>query len=898
MTDLIQHPYTQAFAWALVHFRWQGAAIGPAAVGVVRLTRASASSRYVIGVVALTAMLLMPAVTFTLLALDPAAAPPPHVTSASLALTAGPADPRGPLPAAIARPASAAGFAGSTGRVGPAGPLVAVLLVWALGVMFFSLRLLGGWVVTQRLARRAVRPVAPDILSLARRVAGRLALDRMVRVFESSAVVVPMLVGCFKPAVLLPVAALSGLTPTQLEALLAHELAHVRRHDYLVNMLQSVVETLLFYHPAVWWVSRDVRAAREYCCDDLAVGVCDPLIYATALADLAAMTPKPHLALAATDGSLVARVRRILGGRRSPEVPTVAGLPLLFMALAIGALMPFGMGSTRAEGHARNGPSVDRHTGRDAFAVVHSAAAAASRTSGNPATHDAARATAGGQTANRIGGATGSMGRDAVTALQRATGAAPTRTPEISETSQATGATASEQTASGTGSSTWSHDGETIAIKWTGAFRLSDDDKDIAWVEPGKSVQVSDGRWLLSTGVDIKGLPDGKTEHTYYRHGVTQPYEPEGREFLASMLQTAVHRLGLGASSRVARFLKQGGPNAVLAEIDTLEGDYVRRLYYTELLAQAKLSPADLTRVAAKIGDTIHSDYERATLIVSVAKQASTDDGARITLADAARTITSDYEKRRALSALVADRVSPRVSAAVLRNAAGMHSDYERATLLIDVAGKGGLTGETKQAFFALVTAMQSSFEQSRVLRAVATSSEVPDDVRADVPSASRGVGGDYDRRQVLSAALRRDSTLTGKSAQGVLEAASSMQSDNERAAVLLEVLQKGGLTADTSDQFFAAVMPMRSSYEQRRVLAAVSAQAVVPEGIAIGLLKAAATIRGDNDRAEVLIDFARRHAVSAAARPFYLTAADGIRSEWDQTRALAELVRSERRAK
>jgi beta-lactamase regulating signal transducer with metallopeptidase domain len=895
MTDLIQHPYTQAFAWALVHFLWQGAAIGLAAVGVVRLTRASASSRYVVGVAALTAMLLMPAVTFTLLARDPAAAHPAHVPSASLALPAGPTDPRGPLPAAVARPASTAGFAGSTGRVGPAGPLVAVLLVWALGVTFFSLRLLGGWVVTQRLARRAVRPVAPDILSLARRVAGRLALDRMVQVFESSAVVVPMLVGCFKPAVLLPMAALSGLTPTQLEALLAHELAHVRRHDYLVNLLQSVVETLLFYHPAVWWVSRDVRAAREYCCDDLAVGVCDPLIYATALADLAAMTPKPQLALAATDGSLVARVRRILGGRRDHEAPTVAGLPLLFMALVIGALMPFGMGSTRAEGDARNSPSVDRHTGRDALALVPSAAAAALKTSGNPATFDAAGATAGGQTASRTGRARGPTGRDAVTVRQSATS---TRTPEISEASQAAEATASEQTASGTGSSTWSHDGETIAIKWTGAFRLSDDDNDIAWVEPGKSVQVSDGRWLLSTGVDIKGLADGKPEHTYYRHGVTQPYEPEGRELLASMLQTAVHRLGLGASSRVARFLKKGGLNAVLAEIDTLEGDYVRRVYYTELLAQAKLSPADLTRVAAKIGDTIHSDYERATLIVSVAKQAGTDDGARITLADAARTITSDYEKRRALSALVADRVSPRVSAAVLRSAASMHSDFERATLLIDIAGKGGLTGDTKQAFFALVTAMQSSYEQSRVLRAVASSSEVPDDVRADVPSASRGVGGDYERRQVLSAALRRDPTLTGKSAQGVLEAAGSMRSDNERAAVLLEVIQKGGLTGETSDQFFAAVMPMQSSYDQRRVLAAVAAQAVVQESIAIGLLKAAATIRSDNDRAEVLIDFARRHTVSAAARPFYLTAADGIRSEWDQTRALAELVRSERRAK
>ena len=109
-----------------------------------------------------------------------------------------------------------------------------------------------------------------------------------------------------KPVVLLPVAALSGLSPEQLQAILAHELAHVRRHDYLVNLLQSVVETLLFYHPAMWWVSAQVRTEREHCCDDLAVEVCgDRLVYVTALAELTSITSHRAFALAATDGSLL-----------------------------------------------------------------------------------------------------------------------------------------------------------------------------------------------------------------------------------------------------------------------------------------------------------------------------------------------------------------------------------------------------------------------------------------------------------------------------------------------------------------------------------------------------------------------------------------------------------------
>ena len=95
------------------------------------------------------------------------------------------------------------------------------------------------------------------------------------------------LIGWLRPVILFPASALTGLSAEQLEALLAHELAHIRRYDYLVNLLQTTVETLFFYHPAVWWVSAQVRQEREHCCDDLAVAACgDVLTYARALTAL------------------------------------------------------------------------------------------------------------------------------------------------------------------------------------------------------------------------------------------------------------------------------------------------------------------------------------------------------------------------------------------------------------------------------------------------------------------------------------------------------------------------------------------------------------------------------------------------------------------------------------
>ena len=322
MSALLDHPATLALASTLLHFLWQGAIIGLTAFAILRYTRLTAGTRYVAGVITLAVMLASPVVTFavvlsrtTAMAASTLRSGSPaerDVLSLDAAMVSNPPD----TPSRLASdPVSAAPVPAA--RAEAALPSVTVrtilLTLWFAGVILLSLRLLGGWIVARRLAIKATRPVAPEIQSLATRVAGRLALDRVVRVVESSAVSVPAMIGWIKPVVLLPAAALAGLSPAQVEALIAHELAHVRRHDYLVNLIQTIVETLLFYHPAVWWVSRQVRLDREHCCDDLAVGVCDRLTYVTALANLAAMTTRPRLALAATDGSLLGRVRRILG---------------------------------------------------------------------------------------------------------------------------------------------------------------------------------------------------------------------------------------------------------------------------------------------------------------------------------------------------------------------------------------------------------------------------------------------------------------------------------------------------------------------------------------------------------------------------------------------------------
>src|SRR6185436_14777243 len=216
------------------------------------------------------------------------------------------------------------------------------------------LRLLTGWLWVQRLRTHGVSAADETCRRMTARLSRRLHIRRAITLLESTLVDVPTVIGFLKPVVLLPASVLGGLTPQQLEAILAHELAHIRRHDYLVNLLQTLVETVLFYHPAVWWVSRRIRIERENCCDDLAVSLCgDPVAYATALADLEALRSDPapdhHIAMAATGGSLLMRVRRLLG---APASHTGRGPAWLAGSVALLLICGIALGADGIQGDA------------------------------------------------------------------------------------------------------------------------------------------------------------------------------------------------------------------------------------------------------------------------------------------------------------------------------------------------------------------------------------------------------------------------------------------------------------------------------------------------------------------------------------------------------------------
>ncbi len=321
---------------ALLHSLWQGALVAFALGWVLkRVPARRAVLRHNLGCAALVLMLALLVATWTrmegtppegIYALRDGAARPPAVWQTAPA----PADPAAST--APARPVVASPSEQARARAlwpGWAGlPPAAVqtlrrlayqaapwlCLLWVAGLVVMSTRLAFGVWGLGVLKRRAAPLIEAPWPEELRRLRAALGLGRgKVRLLRSEWVQVPMLAGWLRPAILLPASAVTGLSPDHLRLLLAHELAHLRRFDPLIQLVQCVIETLMFYHPAVWWVSRQIRREREHCCDDLAVKVgTSALCYAEALAAMEGLRSAPGWALSAGGGVLLSRIQRLL----------------------------------------------------------------------------------------------------------------------------------------------------------------------------------------------------------------------------------------------------------------------------------------------------------------------------------------------------------------------------------------------------------------------------------------------------------------------------------------------------------------------------------------------------------------------------------------------------------
>jgi TonB family protein len=309
-------PLIQSLGWTLLHFLWQGTLIGLGYAAVRAIVPAShAETRYAAGLAALALIAVCPLATLSVVY--------PNVVG-----TAASAEPIG-IDAVVATASAAA----STGAFTLDSVLPWLVLSWFVGVAIMGWRALRQWQALERIARRCARS-SSDLERMLASLSKRFNLVRSIRVLVSEQIDTPTLIGWIKPVILIPTAVALGFPRQHVELILAHELGHLRRYDHLVNLAQAVIETLLFYHPAVHWISREVRNDREVCCDRLVLRLTrgEPREYAQTLASLEELRlTAPRLAIAATGGVLLDRVRRII----DMPAPRLAAAPRPTLAVTL-----------------------------------------------------------------------------------------------------------------------------------------------------------------------------------------------------------------------------------------------------------------------------------------------------------------------------------------------------------------------------------------------------------------------------------------------------------------------------------------------------------------------------------------------------------------------------------
>ncbi|MCF2490623.1 M56 family metallopeptidase [Dyadobacter sp. CY347] len=331
--NLLSDAAITCFGWTLIHSIWQGAFIlFIAFAAFYLLRRKSANLKYIAGVGFMSAQVFVSVLTFIYYYFK--------ATSAPLAGAATFAKSAGIMHLASSTVSFATNYKLPLSfkvQLWLSAHLNELVVCWLIGAAFLLLRFAGGWIFTERLRAKANIVMDREWRARFGVITAKMNITQSVEFRETAKIVTPMVIGAFSPVVLIPIGLLSGFSTAQVEAILAHELAHIRRNDYLINMLQSFVEVVFFFHPAIWWLSDRIRAEREHCCDDIALAVCgDKMSLAHALVKVAEWqaTPRMAMAFASKKPLLLQRVQRVLGLQTKPS-RTFGNFPIMLVALSL-----------------------------------------------------------------------------------------------------------------------------------------------------------------------------------------------------------------------------------------------------------------------------------------------------------------------------------------------------------------------------------------------------------------------------------------------------------------------------------------------------------------------------------------------------------------------------------
>lgn len=771
------------------------ALIAVAALVVLALRRAPASMRHLVWTLALLGCVAMPLASRVVPGWSVPGLPAWPSPSGSVTNDPGPAptasvtpapDPSGPAfepaPMAAAERATRAP-AGLVWRPRGGDVLRALPVLWLAGVLLLLGRHVLAWASLSRVARRAGPMTDHDWQVALARHAVTLGLPRVPALRVSPRLTVPIVCGALRPTILLPVEAL-GWTAGRRDAVLLHELAHVRRFDLVTARVTQLASTLYWFHPLVWLAARSQRLEAERACDDRVLDAGGRAsAYASDLLEIARAIgrrePLDAAALAmARRSQLEGRLLAIL----DPRQPRGAAGRL---AIAVSVLLATaGIVVLAAARPAQSRP--DRKV--EAPALV-SLADPLQVSEPNQGASKRRTAASSSLIAALPSGTTPAAGMPPAgsTGAPMADPAGGLLAAGSADEPPAMGS--SHWSSSGDGRSvtrigSWNHKDSRGSFKSKGRIRFSDALDDIESISPGGYVEIEDrrgGAWHKA----VFRSRSGELERSYSVDGAERPWDDEARAWLARFLVTLDQGSGMFADQRFPRLMAEGGPARVLREVSDLSSDYVRSVYFRKLIETGPDAPT-VRRVVAQAGREIRSDYELARTLIAAAQHTPLGDAATgAAFLEAANGLESDYEHARVLLVLVERRdLAPALADGAIASAARMDSDYEQARLMIAMARQGHVKPPLQRSYIRATQSIESSYEKGRVLRALLDRESLSGESVGEILLASATISSDYERANVL-VRLAGSARMGEEERAAFVESAEGVGSDYERGRAL-----------------------------------------------------------------------------------------------------------------
>jgi len=729
--------------------------------------------------------------------------------------------------------------------------------IWLLGAVIALLPWALGVIARRRLFARASDqlPQPWDQSLLVLRLLGKVPARTRVRATNDC--VTPMTWGVVRPIVLIP--ANTDWNESERRNALLHEFAHVDRGDCVTQFLSRAMCAIYWLNPIAWMVARAERLAREEACDDAVLRAGSrPSAYAEQLLEVAHSFTQRSVAVAALTmarrSSVACRLHGILdaardrspSGRKLASLATCATFALVppFAALA----PEFVRASTVSESIRQSGGTPNVASATDSVVLPAGPRADAPAMLlpdiPRPSLSNTLSSTASSALVSTQPGAlcTPGSGKRSSSNMRTDDGRGPeSRRWQVR----------------------WRDDNCTIELDARGTFTLSPNADDVTAITPRGYIDLSQQpRGGVERRVRIEPGDGATLERTYWVDGKKAEWNADAARWFAQVLIILDRRTAFAVDSRLPMLLQRGGVDAVLAEVAEMPTTYPQRVYYTKLFERQVLTSAQLASVLETASKTFDSGYERAELLLSVAKQKNFAEPLTLAYSQMVKSIDSDYERRRALGALLSrSDLTPAVVRTMLEATEGMESDYELAELLIGIASRYAVDDAARPFYTRAISSIESDYEQRRVLSAIVAGGRIGTGVTEELV------------------------TTAGRTMQGY-----------ELAEFLIAVATKGALDQSGSTAFFTATRSVGSDYERRRVLEVLLKRGQLTPSVVEGILSTASSIASDYECAELLIAVSRAVTIDEKLRPAYDRAAQSIESDYEYGRAMSAVRRAAQR--